>query len=151
MDKKFTPFAENIRRLALHQQISINAWCLQYPGAGIDQSTVSRILRGTQDASLEMVNRVAEATGFAPWQLLHPDFDPAREPPMLKADVMRVAYVYASIKDPANRRRARAIVEQFEEGIGLAQPRAEPNHAQAEGAETPAAESPPVLPSMRTR
>jgi transcriptional regulator with XRE-family HTH domain len=151
MDKKFTPFAENIRSLALHQQISINAWCLQYPGTGIDQSTVSRILRGTQDASLEMVNRVAEATGFAPWQLLHPDFDPSREPPMLDADVMRVAYVFASIKDAVNRRRARAILEQFEEGYGLAQPRAEPNHAPAEGTETPAEETPPALPSKRTR
>lgn len=114
-DKMFTPFATNIKKLAGHRKLSINAWCLQYPNAGIDQSTMSRILRGVQDPTLETVNRVAVATGYAEWQLLHPDFEPAIEPPMLDEEVRRVAYVFSTIKDPLDRRRARAIIEQFED------------------------------------
>lgn len=144
-DKMFTPFASNIKKLAGHRKLSINAWCLQYPNAGIDQSTMSRILRGVQDPTLETVNRVAVATGYAEWQLLHPDFEPALEPPMLDEEVRRVAYVFSTIKDPLDRRRARAIIEQFEDVAAPAPASSSP--AQQPGTGKPSEESPTPPPA----
>lgn len=117
--RKFTPFAASIQKVADYKGMNITQWCAQYPGRGIDQSTVARILRGDQDSSLEMVQRVADATGYAPWQLLREDFDPRREPPMMDAETMRVAAMYAGIKDPAKKRQARAILETFEDTTSI--------------------------------
>jgi transcriptional regulator with XRE-family HTH domain len=130
--RKFTPFAASIQRIADYKGLNITQWCAQYPGRGIDQSTVARILRGDQDSSLEMVQRVADATGYAPWQLLRDDFDPRREPPMFDAEAMRVAAVFASIKDPAKKRQARAILETFEDSAAST-PQDQPTPAHALG------------------
>lgn len=114
--KDVTPFNANVRRIVEASGLKLAVWCAQFdPSLSIVQSTMSRIVRGVQGVTLDQVMKVSEATGYAPWQLLREDFDPRREPPMLDAETMRVAAIYASIKDPAKKRQARAILETFED------------------------------------
>lgn len=79
----------------------------------MNQSTLNRYLNGTSDITMAQVALIAEKTGYAPWQLLHPDFDTRRMPPMMDPRTMRVAAVFSNISDPRDRDRAEAIIEQF--------------------------------------
>lgn len=115
MDKNrvFTPFVANLQAIIDADPLyghSTNAWC---KAKGLPQSTVSRWLAGTHDASLEQVERVAEATGFQPWQLLHPDFHPKRTPPLLDPEVARVAKIFSALEGK-ERRHARASMELYD-------------------------------------
>ena len=106
-----SPIATNLRRLK-DQQFggSANAFALKIE---MNQSTLNRYCNGTSDISMQQVGVIAEKTGYAPWQLLHPDFDTRRMPPMMDPRTMRVAAVFANIADPRDRDRAEAIMEQF--------------------------------------
>lgn len=110
-----TPFAANLRKVIDHARETVNSWCIKHIDAGINQSRINRVLTGQVCGQLDTVEQVSIATGFAPWQLLHPDFDPRHEPPMLDADARRVAAIYAGIKSEPDRRKARAIMEQFDD------------------------------------
>lgn len=103
--------ATNLRRLK-DQQFggSVNQFAQKI---AMNQSTLNRYCNGTGDITAEKVAYIAERTGYAPWQLLHPDFDTRRMPPMLDARAMRVAAIFANIADPKDRDRAEAIMEQF--------------------------------------
>ncbi len=115
-NKAVTPFNANVRRIVEASGMTLAAWCAQFdPSLSIVQSTMSRIVRGVQGVTLDQVLKVSVATGYAPWQLLREDFDPRREPPMLDAEALRVAAIFAGIKDPAKKRQARAILETFED------------------------------------
>jgi hypothetical protein len=105
--------AINLRRLVAAQTENgaVNAWVRRFDALG--QTTINRICNGTADARIEMLVRIAEATGYEPWQLLHPEFSPDRMPPLHDPQAMRVAAIYASITDPAMKRKALAIMEQF--------------------------------------
>ncbi len=103
--------AANLRTLT-DQQFggSVNAFSQRI---GMNQSTLNRYCNGSTDITMEKVAYIAEKTGYAPWQLLHPDFDTRKMPPMMDARTMRVAAVFANIADPRDRDRAEAIMEQF--------------------------------------
>jgi hypothetical protein len=101
--------AKNLRKLTARAG-SVNKWSQQHK---VNQTTVNRIVNGTRDATCKLLETLAEKTGYAPWQLLHPDFDPLKSPPMLDERAMRVAAVFASIKLEADKRRAESIMEQF--------------------------------------
>ena len=106
--------SRNMRKLVLAQteHNSVNAWVKRY--TGLTQSTINRICNGTADASVSQLTHICEAIGYAPWQLLHPDFDPRRSsPPLGDPKAMRMATIYASIDDDIMRQRAAAIMEQF--------------------------------------
>lgn len=104
-------FARNLRALIDHQcEGSVNAWAQRF---GRNQTTVNRYATGMIAATMGQLEEVSEATGYAPWQLLHPEFDPRAMPPMLDARAMRVAAIFADIKDPKDKDRAEAIMEQF--------------------------------------
>lgn len=106
-----SPIATNLRALAAQQYGgSINALAEQIE---INQSTLNRYCNGSSDITMQKISEIADATGYAPWQLLHPDFDTRRMPPMLDARAMRVAAIFANIPDPKDRDRAEAIIEQF--------------------------------------
>jgi len=46
----------------------------------IGQRSVSRILRGEQSPTLDMVGKLAHAFGLEPWQMLVPDLEPDNPP-----------------------------------------------------------------------
>ena len=50
--------------------------------AGMDQTTVGRILAGSHSPRLQQIEALAEVYGLAPWQLLVPNLAPGK-PPML--------------------------------------------------------------------
>lgn len=79
----------------------------------LNQSSLNRYCNGTSDITMSALGCIAEKTGYAPWQLMHPEFDTRRMPPMMDARVMRVAAIFAGITDPRDRDRAEAIMEQF--------------------------------------
>jgi hypothetical protein len=89
---------------------SINALAAH---VGMGQTTLNRYCNGELSMPMEKIELVADRTGYAPWQLLHPDFDTRRMPPMMDARAMRVAAIFANIADPKDRNRAEAIMEQF--------------------------------------
>jgi hypothetical protein len=132
--KDVTPFNANVRRIIEASGLKLAVWCAQFdPSLSIVQSTMSRIVRGVQGVTLDQVMKISYATGYAPWQLLREDFDPRREPPMMDAEALRVAAIYASIKDPAKKRQARAILETFEDSASdqsLDQPTPAPAQSQ---------------------
>ena len=100
--------ATNMRRLIGAQ--SVNAWCERFK---LPQSTINKICRGTRDATVSVLETIEERTGYACWQLLHPDFDPRVSPPTADPRSMRVASIFASIQDDRDKLRAEAIMEQF--------------------------------------
>lgn len=103
--------AVNLRRLVAHQSGgSVNAWSARYK---LPQSTINKICTGQRSATLTVLEQIESATGYAPWQLLHPDFDPVKMPPMMDGRAMRVAAIYANIAEPRDKDRAEAIMEQF--------------------------------------
>lgn len=106
-----SPIATNLRTLK-DQQFGGSANALAQK-IGVNQSTINRYCNGSSDISLLKISEIAEKTGYAPWQLLHPDFDTRRMPPMMDARSMRVAAIFANIADPKDRDRAEAIMEQF--------------------------------------
>jgi len=79
----------------------------------VNQSTLNRYCNGSGDITMQKISYIAEMAGYAPWQLLHPDFDTRRMPPMMDSRAMRVAAIFANIPDPKDRDRAEAIMEQF--------------------------------------
>jgi transcriptional regulator with XRE-family HTH domain len=113
--EKHTPFADNLQRIIDKEAGgSTNAWC---KSKGLAQNTVSRYLRGASDPQLAAVEMIAGAANYEPWQLLHPDFDPYGTPPMVDHEAMRVAAIFSAITSEPDRRRLRAIVEQFEDTL----------------------------------
>lgn len=102
--------AVNLRRLIDHQADSVNAWCCRHE---LPQSTINKICRGQRDASVSVLEQIEDKTGYAPWQLLHPEFDPAVMPPAADPRAMRVAAIFSGITSAKDRDRAEAIMEQF--------------------------------------
>lgn len=106
-----SPIATNLRALKDQQfRGSINALAARVE---INQSTLNRYCNGSISMPMEKIDQVADKTGYAPWQLLHPDFDTRVMPPMMDDRAMRVAAIFANITDPKDRDRAEAIMEQF--------------------------------------
>lgn len=106
--------AVNLRQLVAHQSGgSVNAWSARHK---LPQSTINKICTGQRSATLTVLEQIEDATGYAPWQLLHPDFDPVKMPPMMDDRAMRVAAIYANITDSRDKDRAEAIMEQFAPG-----------------------------------
>jgi hypothetical protein len=88
----------------------VNSWCASKE---LPQSTINKIVTGQRGATVDLLEQIEEKTGYAAWQLLHPDFDPRREPPMMDARAKRAAAIFAGISDPKDQKRAEAILEQF--------------------------------------
>ena len=106
-----SPLATNLRALKDQQYGgSVNALAQKIK---INQSTLNRYCNGSGDITMQKISYIAEQTGYEPWQLLHPDFDTRKMPPMMDARTMRVAAIFANIADPKDRARAEAIMEQF--------------------------------------
>ncbi len=107
-----TVLARNVRACIEYEcSGSVNAWVAKYPG--LSQSTVNKIANGTQNPSVSVLEGIAEKTGYAAWQLLHPDFSPRTMPKLMDARAMRVAAIYSAITDEKERKRVGAIMEQF--------------------------------------
>ena len=103
--------ASNLRALIQYRAGgSTNAWC---ESNKLNQSTINKIVTGQRGATVDLLEQIEEQTGYAAWQLLHPDFDPRTAPPMMDARTRRVAAVFSGISDPKDRDRAEAILEQF--------------------------------------
>lgn len=72
--------AVNLRRIIDVAGESPNAWSRRH---GLTQGSVSRILRGAQSPTEDMIAALAAAAGLHAWQLLVPGLDP-RNPPVLR-------------------------------------------------------------------
>lgn len=106
-----TVLSRNLRSIIDAQaEGSVNRWAISRK---IPQATLNRAVIGQSDMTSQVIERVAKAAGYKAWQLLLPNFDPAATAPLADAAAMRVAAVYASIKDPKDRARLSAVVEQF--------------------------------------
>jgi len=81
-----------------------NAWARRH---GLHQQTVRRILIGECSPTELMIERIADALGLFPWQLLVPDLDP-RHPPVLRESTPAELELYARLEqDLADLRRLR--------------------------------------------
>lgn len=56
---------------------SVRAWAL---GKGLDVRLIDRLVKGQHAVTLDNLERVAEACGLQPWQLLLEDLDPKAPP-----------------------------------------------------------------------
>lgn len=104
-------FARNLKRLIdLQAEGSVNGWCRSKK---LPQATINRIVIGTSDATTEMVAKIGAAAGYAPWQMLLPDFEPSAVPPTMNVKAMRIAAIYAQLSDARDQARMAAIAELF--------------------------------------
>lgn len=60
--------------------------------AGVDQTTISRLLRAERSATIGTLDAVARAFGLEVWKLLLPDFDPADPPGLVLRSSQRDAW-----------------------------------------------------------
>lgn len=124
-DRRFanTVVARNLRKIIDAQaEGSVNRWATS---RRLAQGTVNRAVLGQSDVTTVMLEKFAHAAGYASWQLLLPGFEPGMAAPLMDAGAMRVAAVYSAIKDPRDRARLAAVVEQFAPD-GIAPTPAEP-------------------------
>jgi len=102
--------ARNLRALIAHQaEGSTNGWCLRH---GLPQSTLNKVRNGMQGTTTTVLQQVEDATGYAAWQLLHPQFDPAAMPPMNNPRAMRVAAIFVGL-EKRDRDTIEALAENF--------------------------------------
>lgn len=62
------------------------------------QSTVNRIVNGTMDPTVSMLESLATRFGLAAWQLLVPDLDPD-DPPVLRASTAEEKALFNKLKE----------------------------------------------------
>jgi hypothetical protein len=67
-------FRENLRRLI--GDVSVNQWSKRH---ALEQTTIQRLLTGAEP-KLSMIEKIAEAVGLEPWQLLVPLLQPNNPP-----------------------------------------------------------------------
>lgn len=75
-------------QMALHEKL------------GIGQSTVGRILSGTNDTRITTIDQIAAAYGLTLWQFLTPDLDP-KNPPVLRNASATEEALYARLREAA--------------------------------------------------
>lgn len=82
--------------------------------AGVDQTTIGRILTMTNWPTLEKIARVANAFNKQPWQLLAPDMGMkiSEDDAKLSPSAVHLARKFDAIKDEAERARAYAFLSQ---------------------------------------
>jgi transcriptional regulator with XRE-family HTH domain len=71
--------AENLAAL-MAQNASFSSQAKVAARAGVDQTTIGRILAAKHAPTLDVVEKLAEAFGLATWQILVPGMDPRRPP-----------------------------------------------------------------------
>lgn len=81
-DRSRAILAANIRTLIdsaapAGSRQSVRAWAL---GKGLDVRLIDRLVKGQHAVTLDNLERVAEACGLQPWQLLLEDLDPQAPP-----------------------------------------------------------------------
>lgn len=62
---------------------SVNSWAKEH---GLEQTTVQRIVNGTHEPKLSMIERVARALGVEAWQLMVPGFSLTDRPVLQASD-----------------------------------------------------------------
>jgi transcriptional regulator with XRE-family HTH domain len=91
-----SPVAINLRSLiAASRQRTVNAWAVRNV---MVQSTVNRIVNGTMDPTVSMLEAIAKKFGLAAWQLLVPDLDP-EDPPVLRSASAQEKALFSRLKD----------------------------------------------------
>lgn len=102
--------ATNLRALIEYQSGgSTNGWCLRHK---LPQSTINKVRNGVQSTTTAVLQEIEDQTGYAAWQLLHPDFNPAISPPMSDPRAMRVAAIFSAL-DGRDRAAIEALAETF--------------------------------------
>ena len=69
--------ADNVKRLMAHHRLAQAGVAKR---AGMDQKTISRIIRREHSPSIDKLSGLAEAFGLQAWQLLVPYLDPSNPP-----------------------------------------------------------------------
>lgn len=87
--------------------------------AKVGLATVSRIKGGGTSVGLEVIDRISAVLGVEPWQLIHPQFDPAHPGDVFSYSPLAadLALQLDEIGDQSKRERAHALATQV---IGLA-------------------------------
>ncbi len=84
--------------------------------AGVDQTTVGRTLNATNAPSVDKLDGLAKAFGVQAWQLLVPEFDPARPPVLAGSNqdrrVDELIEIWAALPEP-RRRVVLALADQL--------------------------------------
>lgn len=106
-----TALARSLRLLIEREaENRVNRWAL---ARKLNQTTVNSIANGSMDTKISTADKIAEASGYSLSQLLRDDFDPRTMAPAKDERAAYVASLFASIRDPKDRQRAEAIIEQF--------------------------------------
>lgn len=79
---------------------SVNAFAQR---AGVNQTTMNRLLNGHLDPSLTTIQRIADHLHLQAWQLVHPEGPAARFSTVLSEEAMEIANRLDSITDPQAR------------------------------------------------
>ncbi len=69
--------ADNIKALIEREPVSVRAWALRH---GLEQKAIDRIIKEENAASIDTLDKIAEALGLMTWQLLIADLDIANAP-----------------------------------------------------------------------
>lgn len=64
--------AANLRRMIDSEEMSVRAWAT---ARELDVKLINRIVNNEHAVNLETLEKIAEAVGLQPWQLLLPDLD----------------------------------------------------------------------------
>jgi plasmid maintenance system antidote protein VapI len=90
-------FAASVRRVIDHERLSVNGAATRWR---VPVKTLEAIIKRTRTPTLDTADTIARAAGFALWQMLAADFDPAN-PPVLRAMSQAEADLYERMRELA--------------------------------------------------
>ena len=81
------------------ERMSARAWALS---RGLEVRMISRFINQENSATLDYIDKIAEATGLQPWHLLLEDLDPAHPPeaPLTEEDRELLARIKRLVERP---------------------------------------------------
>jgi plasmid maintenance system antidote protein VapI len=90
-------FAANVRRVIEHEGLSVNGAATRWR---VPVKTLEAIIKRQRTPTLETADALARAAGFALWQMIAANFDPAN-PPVLRAMSQAEAELYERMRELA--------------------------------------------------
>lgn len=90
-------FASNVRKVIDHEGLSVNGAATRWR---VPVKTLEAIIKRQRTPTLDTADTLARAAGFALWQMIAADFDPAN-PPVLRAMSKSEAELYERMRELA--------------------------------------------------
>lgn len=85
----------NLKAIIDNSGLKVNAWAVKYK---LDQSTISRIVRGEQDMTSVKMQDIARKAHFPAWHLLIEDFSVTAPPVLVGPETDAEQKLYAKLQ-----------------------------------------------------